>query len=130
MPGFTPHEPNKSAASRGLSQSERDCGVANGGGSRPGFLGYGELVKGKDILGNLRRYKGKESLLLLGRKKREVGLGEVEKRTRREKAVKMTSGSEVGFFRMWCCGGGACGWGGGGGGMSTGGDGGLAVKRR
>lgn len=97
--------------------------MANGGGRRPGLLGFGELVKGEDILGNLRGCEGKESLLLLGMKKMEVGLGEVEKRTRREKAVKMTSGSDVGFFRRWC-GGGTGGWGGEGGGISARGDGG------
>lgn len=83
------------------------------------------LVKGAAILGNLRRDKGKESLLLVGWKKRQVGFGEVEKSTRREKAVNITSGSEVGFLR---CSGGTGGWGGVGGGMSDGGDGGRAAK--
>lgn len=92
--------------------------MANGGGRRPRFLGLGEVVKGEDIL---RGYSGKETLLpvLFGLKKMEVGFGEVEKRTRREKAVKMTSGSDVAFLRKRC-GGGIGGWGGGDGGMSAG----------
>lgn len=57
--------------------------------------------------------------MLFGLKKMEVGFGEVEKRTRREKAVKMTSGSDVAFLRKRF-GGGIGGWGGGDGGMSAG----------
>lgn len=59
-----------------------------------------------------------------------MGLGEVEKRTRREKAAKMTSGSDVGFLRMWWCGGGGGGgWDGADGGISAGEGGVWAVKR-
>lgn len=31
VPGLTPHEANESEGNRGLSQSERACGVAKGG---------------------------------------------------------------------------------------------------
>lgn len=99
--------------------------MAKGGGRRRGLLGLGEVVKGDGILGFLRGYNGKENLLLLlGRKRMGAGLREVEKRARREKAVKMTSGSEVAFLRRRWCGGGIGGWGGGGGGMTAGDDGG------
>lgn len=68
--------------------------MANGGvGWR---LGLGGKRKGRDMLWNLRYLRGligKASLL--GRKKNEVDLGEVEKRMKREKAAKMTSGSDV-----------------------------------
>lgn len=68
--------------------------MANGGvGWR---LGLGGFRKGRDMCDfrYLRGLNGKASLLL-GRKKYEVGLGEVEKRMKREKAAKMTSGSDV-----------------------------------
>lgn len=49
------------------------------------------------MLWNLRYLRGLigKASLLLGRKKNEVDLGEVEKRMKREKAAKMTSGSDV-----------------------------------
>lgn len=87
--------------------------MAKGGGRRPRVLGFEGLVE-IDILGNLRRLEGKENLLWPGRKKSEDDLGEVEKITRSEKAVKMTSGSEAGGFpRRWRCDGGSGGCGGG-----------------
>lgn len=69
--------------------------MANGGvGWR---LGLGGLRKGRDMLWDFRYLRGLngKASLLLGRKKYEVGLGEVEKRMKREKAAKMTSGSDV-----------------------------------
>lgn len=69
--------------------------MANGGvGCRLGLRG---LRKGRDMLWNFRYLRGLigKASLLLGRKKNEVGLGEAEKRMKREKAAKMTSGSDV-----------------------------------
>lgn len=72
-------------------------------------------------LRNLRGFNGKE--ILLGRKKTEVGLGEDEKRINKEKAVKITSGSDVILLRRWWWswdggGAGSCGGSGDGGDMS------------
>lgn len=61
------------------------------------------------ILRNRRGLRGKETIGVNLRRKEEVGLEE-EKITKREKAVKITSGKEVGLGCVWddggCCGGG------------------------
>lgn len=54
------------------------------------------------ILRNLRGFKGKETRGVNLRRREVVGFEE-EKITKREKAVKITSGKEVGF--LWRCGG-------------------------
>lgn len=86
-------------------------------GDKRRFLGFVD-----DMVVKLRGSERKECLLLLelGGKKRAMGLGEVVKRIKREKAVKMTSGIELGFLRRWR-GGGV------GGGMSGGGGGGVLM---
>lgn len=53
VPGLTPHESKESEGRRGLSQSERDCGVAK----RRWGLGLG-LGFEWDIVGILRKRRG------------------------------------------------------------------------
>lgn len=73
-------------------------------------MGFRRLFKeGLDIVGSLRNrrgLRGKETRGVNLRRRDEVGFEE-EKITKREKAVKITSGKEVGLG----CGGGVCGGG-------------------
>lgn len=58
------------------------------------------MEEGLDIVGilrNLRGFSGKETKGVNFRRREVVGFEE-EKITKREKAVKITSGKEVGFF--------------------------------
>lgn len=96
MPGLTPQEEKESEGKRGLNQSERDCGLGKGW-----VVGLRRLVEeGLDIVGfltNRRGFKGKEISGVNLRIIEVVGLEE-EKKMKREKAVKMKSGKEVGFL--------------------------------
>lgn len=96
MPGLTPQEEKESEGKRGLSQSERDCGLGKGW-----VVGLRRLVEeGLDIVGfltNRRGFKGKEISGVNLRIIEVVGLEE-EKKMKREKAVKIKSGKEVGFL--------------------------------
>lgn len=110
VPGLIPQEANESEGNRGLSQSERDCGV-----------GKLELVRG--MVESLRKRR------CLGGKERELkdwwDLGE-EKRRRREREVRRMSGKVGGLdikgllLPLM----------GGGGDMLRGRDGGSVVERR
>lgn len=81
VPGLTPQESSESEDNRGLSQSERACGVAKD------VLDWDVVV----ILGNRRAFGGKGRNL---RKRVWLGLGE-EKRKSRETAVRNRSGRVV-----------------------------------
>lgn len=91
MPGLTPQVANESEGRRGLSHSERDCGVAK----LWRLLGF---LLAMGMMGNERKrrgFSGKESGGGNLWKKLEVGLGE-EIRMKREKAVKMKSDRDAG----------------------------------
>nr|GMD49517.1 hypothetical protein VIGAN_02168500 [Ipomoea batatas] len=84
VPGLTPQEAKESEGNRGLSQSERDCGVGKG---RLGFLSrFDEGMDMVGILRNLRGLRGKESfwrMLLAG--------FEGDRRMKTDRAVKMNN---------------------------------------
>lgn len=110
MPGLIPHEAKESDGRRGLSQSERDCGVEKW------WLFFVFLETDMEgIFRNLRGLDGKERKGSLGK----WGLGkevkvvveeeEEEKRKIMESAVRKRSGKVVaglGVMCNWCGGGG------------------------
>lgn len=94
VPGLTPHEAKESGGSRGLSHSERDCGVAK---RRWRGLGLGwDMV---EILRNLRGFKGQvKNGIFRVLEEDEEEREEEEKRKKIERAAKRKSAG----LPEWC----------------------------